>query len=100
MRSHLLWPKASLVRQNGEKRSLFNFHRPAPLMKLLQSIMIEPLGEPDCDEFFPYLNEHCSENGNANAGYFLPLSQKDSRFTEEKAKAFRAGLAVPVGCPG
>ena len=70
------------------------------VMQIPIGIMIEPLDESGCDEFFLYLNDHRSENGNGESGYFMPRSQSESRFPAEKEKSYRDGLNVPVGSPG
>ena len=62
--------------------------------------MIESIGEAECDEFFLYLNDHRSDNGKGENGYFMPRSQSESRFPADKEKSFRDGLNVPVGSPG
>jgi RimJ/RimL family protein N-acetyltransferase len=69
-------------------------------MQLTQGIIIESVDEPASDEFFRYLNDHRADNGTEEAGYFLPLSQSESRLPYAKEESFRAGLAVPVGSPG
>lgn len=52
------------------------------------------------DEFIAYLNDHLSENGTAEVGYFQPLSRSASTFPIDRATAFRLGLEVPVGQQG
>ena len=69
-------------------------------MRLPPGIIIEALGDSGCDEFFQYLNNHRSDNGKGETGYFLPLSQSESRHPYDKEEPFRAGLNVPVGSPG
>lgn len=69
-------------------------------MRFTMGIKIESVGEPGCDEFFLYLNDHHSDNGRGEAGYFLPLSQSESRFSSDKENSFRAGINIPVGSPG
>jgi hypothetical protein len=46
-------------------------------MRLTLGIMIESVDESGCDEFFRYLNDHRSDRGTKEAGYFLPLSQSE-----------------------
>jgi ribosomal protein S18 acetylase RimI-like enzyme len=62
--------------------------------------MFEALSESGCDEFFRYLNDHLSDNGREETGYFMPLSQADSRLPDDKEKSFRDGLKLPVGVMG
>ncbi len=62
--------------------------------------MIEALGEPGCEEFFGYLNDHRSDNGMGETGYFIPLSQSDSRFPQDKEQSYRDGLKLAVGSLG
>jgi RimJ/RimL family protein N-acetyltransferase len=69
-------------------------------MQLKKGIMIESVDELGCDQFFRYFNDHRSDNGTGETGYFLPLSQSESRLPYDKEESFRAGLAVPVGAPG
>ena len=69
-------------------------------MRLPPGIVIEPIGESGCDEFFRYLNDHRSDNGAAETGYFMPLSQSESGFPPEKEQLFRDGLKLPIGSPG
>jgi ribosomal protein S18 acetylase RimI-like enzyme len=69
-------------------------------MRLSPSIMIEAVDEAGCDEFFRYLNDHRSDNGKGEAGYFMPLSQSESRFTLDKKKSYQDGLILPVGSLG
>jgi RimJ/RimL family protein N-acetyltransferase len=69
-------------------------------MELLPSIVIEPIGESGCDEFFHYLRDHCSDNGKGSTGYFLPSSQSDSGFPPEKEQRFRYGLKLAMASPG
>jgi hypothetical protein len=38
-------------------------------MRLHPGIVIEALGESECDEFFQYLNDHRSDNGQGATGY-------------------------------
>ena len=69
-------------------------------MRLPPGIMIEALEESGCDEFFHYLNDHRSDNGTAEKGYFLPQSQRESRLPYDKEQSFRAGLNIPIGALG
>src|SRR5512143_2992875 len=69
-------------------------------MQIPSGIMIEPLDESGCDEFFLYLNDHRSDNGKGENGYFMPRSQSESCFPADKEKSFRDGLNVPVGSAG
>ena len=69
-------------------------------MEIPIGIMIESLDESGCEEFFSYLNDHRSDNGNGESGYFMPRPQSESRFPAEKEKSYRDGLNVPVGSPG
>jgi len=68
-------------------------------MRIARGIIIEPVEESGCDEFFRYLNDHRSDNGTAETGYFIPQSQNESRLPYDKEPAFRAGLTLPVGAP-
>ena len=52
------------------------------------------------DRFLVYLNDHLSDNGKDDIAYFQPMSKIESRFPSERAAAFRAGLALPVGLLG
>jgi ribosomal protein S18 acetylase RimI-like enzyme len=61
---------------------------------------IESVDESGCNAFFRYLNDHRSDNGEGETGYFLPLSQSESRLPYDKEEPFRAGLNLPVGSPG
>lgn len=69
-------------------------------MRRAPGIMIVAMSESDCDEFFWYLNDHRSDNGQGANGYFMPRSQSDSRLPYENEASFRAGLSVPVGSVG
>ena len=62
--------------------------------------MIESIGESECGEFFTYLNDHRSDNGKGENGYFMPRPQRDSCLPSDKQKSFRTGLNVLVGSPG
>jgi YD repeat-containing protein len=62
--------------------------------------LIEQLTPEDFELFLAYLNDHLSDNGRDGAGYFQPLSRDDSRFTADKADAFKTGMGVDVGAPG
>jgi ribosomal protein S18 acetylase RimI-like enzyme len=70
------------------------------VMEIPIGIMIESLDESGCEEFFSYLNDHRSDNGKGENGYFMPRSQSESRFPADKEKSYRDGLNVPVGSPG
>lgn len=50
--------------------------------------------------FIAYLNDHLSENGSADVGYFQPLSRSASCFPADREAAFRAGLEIAVGVQG
>jgi RimJ/RimL family protein N-acetyltransferase len=69
-------------------------------MRATPGIAIEPVVASGCDEFFRYLNDHHSENGKGEAGYFLPLSKSESQFPPDRQQVFRAGLDLSVGAPG
>jgi ribosomal protein S18 acetylase RimI-like enzyme len=70
------------------------------VMRLPPGIAIEPISESGCDEFFRYLNDHRSDNGTAETGYFIPISQSESRHPYEKEPSFRDGLKLLIGSPG
>lgn len=61
---------------------------------------IEQLHADDFAEFIAYLNDHLSDNGSAEAGYFQPLPRSQSRFPADREEAFRNGLATAVGAKG
>ena len=63
-------------------------------------ILIESVGEPECDELMSYLTDQLSDNGKAPSGYFMPRSQNESGVSPDKEKSFRAGLTIPIGSPG
>jgi RimJ/RimL family protein N-acetyltransferase len=69
-------------------------------MRLTPGIMINSIGESECGEFFQYLNDHRSDNGRGENGFFIPISQTKSCLPYDKEEAFRDGLNVPVGSPG
>jgi GNAT superfamily N-acetyltransferase len=69
-------------------------------MQPAHGIQIESLSESGCDEYFLYLNDHRSDNGTEDTGYFMPLSKSDSRFPSDKEQFFRAGLGVSVDSSG
>jgi len=69
-------------------------------MRPTRNIQIESLNESGCDEFFLYLNDHRSDNGTEDVGYFMPLSKSESRFPSDKEQSFRVGLGVSVGSCG
>jgi ribosomal protein S18 acetylase RimI-like enzyme len=69
-------------------------------MRLPPGIVIEALGESECDEFFQYLNDHRSDNGKGAIGYFIPSPKSESRFSDEKQKSYRDGLRLAVGSLG
>jgi ribosomal protein S18 acetylase RimI-like enzyme len=54
----------------------------------------------DLAVFFPYLNDHLSDNGSDGTALFMPLPRSESRFSIEKEAAFRLGMETPVGQPG
>lgn len=62
-------------------------------MLLPPSIMMEALGEPGCEEFFRYLNDHRSDDGKGETGYFIPLARSDSCFPQDKEKSYPDGLS-------
>jgi RimJ/RimL family protein N-acetyltransferase len=61
---------------------------------------IASLDSSGFDEFLIYVNDHLSENGNAETGYFQPLSKNTSIFPVDRAVAFREGLEAQVGTKG
>lgn len=69
-------------------------------MGLPPGILIEPIGDSGCDEFFHYLRDHCSDNGKGETGYFVPSSQSDPAFAPEKEQRFRDGLKLPLASQG
>ena len=69
-------------------------------MQPAHRIQIESLSESGCDDFFQYLNDHLSDNGAEDMGYFLPLPKSESRFQSDKQQSFRDGLGVSVGSSG
>jgi len=69
-------------------------------VRISTNVEIECLGEPGCDEFFRYLNDHRSDNGTQETGYFMPSSRSDARFSSDKESSYRAGLKLPVGALG
>jgi len=58
------------------------------------------LDEARFPAFAAYLHRHLADNGQPGHGHFQPIPAALSRFTPERAAAFAAGLAVPVGQPG
>jgi RimJ/RimL family protein N-acetyltransferase len=64
------------------------------------TLIIEPLRAEQFEDFLRYLNDHLSDNGVGGTAYFQPLPRAESFFPAEKAEAFQAGLATPVGAPG
>jgi RimJ/RimL family protein N-acetyltransferase len=69
-------------------------------MRLVTGMVIEAVGESDWDEFFRYLNDHCSDNGTVETGYFIPLPHSQSRFPPDKERSFRDGLKLPIDSVG
>ncbi len=61
---------------------------------------IVPVAAQEFDQFLIYLDDHLSDNGKHGDAYFQPLSRGESSFPPERAAAFRAGLALPVGQAG
>ena len=62
--------------------------------------VIQEVGEAQLDEFFRYLKEQLSENGDTQTGYFLPLPKGTADLPIEKKRSFREGRTIPVGAPG
>jgi hypothetical protein len=56
--------------------------------------MIEGLGESCCDEFFRHLDDHRSDNGNVETGYFMPVSQSESRFPHDNQKSLPDAMQI------
>jgi RimJ/RimL family protein N-acetyltransferase len=71
-----------------------------PEMNMTDRASIAPLHERDFGEFIAYLNDHLSDNGGAEAGYFQPLSRSQSVVPADRQAAFRSGLAGAVGAKG
>jgi GNAT superfamily N-acetyltransferase len=71
-----------------------------PEMNMTDPASIAPLHERDFGEFIAYLNDHLSDNGGAEAGYFQPLSRSQSVVPADRQAAFRSGLAGAVGAKG
>ena len=67
---------------------------------MLQKISIEPIETLAFDEFVDYLNLHLSDNGSPGEIHFQPLPYEESRFSAERASAFRAALDICVGDAG
>jgi ribosomal protein S18 acetylase RimI-like enzyme len=67
---------------------------------MTQPTSIVPLHERDFADFIAYLNDHLSDNGAGDAGYFQPLSRSLSFFPADRETAFRSGLATAVGAKG
>lgn len=63
-------------------------------------VSIEPLQTDQFDAFIAYLNDHLSDNGGAETGYFQPLSRGGSCFPADRETAFRNGLDTAVGSAG
>ncbi len=63
------------------------------------ALRIEPLAEPDLDDFFRYLGEQLAENGRDGV-YFQPMVATPGGIPASKQQAFKDGFATPVGEPG
>lgn len=59
-------------------------------------IKIEPLIAERIDEFFVYLNDHISDNGENNASLFLPISKDDLNIPIELIDSFRDGHSISI----
>ena len=62
------------------------------------SLGIEPMAEPDLEDFFAYLADQTTENGRDGV-WFQALSPTQGGVPEDKQQAFRRGFATPVGEP-
>lgn len=67
---------------------------------MTNSVSIEALLPDEFDEFIAYLNDHLSDNGGADTGYFQPLPRSGSCFPADRAAAFREGMGAAVGTDG
>jgi ribosomal protein S18 acetylase RimI-like enzyme len=67
---------------------------------MIQTISIEPIKTLAFNEFVVYLNHHLSDNGRSGEIHFQPLPHKESKFSAERATAFRNALDVSVRDPG
>jgi ribosomal protein S18 acetylase RimI-like enzyme len=67
---------------------------------MLQKILIEPIDSSTFSPFVDYLNEQLSDNGRSAEIYFQPLPREESKFSAERACAFRNALDVSVGEAG
>lgn len=67
---------------------------------MLQKISIEPIETSAFNEFVDYLNHHLSDNGRPGEIHFQPLPYEESKFSAERARAFRDALDVSVGDAG
>lgn len=61
---------------------------------------IEQLHADDFAAFIAYLNDHLSDNGGIEAGYFQPLPRSRSFYPADREGAFREGLDAALGTSG
>jgi RimJ/RimL family protein N-acetyltransferase len=61
---------------------------------------IEPLLNTEFTDFIAYLNDHLSDNGSPDTGYFQPLPRSRSAFPADREAAFRNGLDAAIGEKG
>lgn len=61
---------------------------------------IEPLLKAEFTEFIAYLNDHLSDNGSAETGYFQPLPRSQSVFPIDREAAFHNGFDATIGEKG
>jgi ribosomal protein S18 acetylase RimI-like enzyme len=64
------------------------------------SLSIRAVEHFNTEAFFAYLDDHLGDNGRDGAPLFQPLSRSESRFPDDKRRAFANGLATPFGQPG
>ena len=69
-------------------------------LAMTNSASIEQLHAADFAEFIAYLNDHLSDNGSVEAGYFQPLPRSHARFPADREAAFREGLAAGIRAKG
>ena len=50
--------------------------------------------------FFPYLNDHLSDNGIGNTTLFQPMSKSESKLTDSMRLRFSDGINTDLGLPG
>jgi len=59
-------------------------------------IYIHPLAQSRIEEFFIYLKDHISDNGQAQTSLFIPISRKDLDIPAGMMESFRKGQALPL----